>query len=429
MNRRGVCRYSSYEAREDAFRRIVGGLIPRRYGGPRLFWEDFRQVAAQGFEAAATHPAAHITANPRDCLAFGSARQVLAAALMTVGGPLPVSDRIEDLAAAFGIQNNLGQPVRTLSGGETVKVALAKAAALQVRVGRLVIASPFSWLSRDNHLYLEALLERYEQGGVPVEILLLEGEDSDRPAPATVLAPGPVFDLCLAGVRTPLSPTFGVIGNRPLLATMADFTARLASPCLVVGANGQGKSLLAKVLSRAVPFEGRAWVDAGNGPGQVRLLFQDVMTQTLLRDRRAIAAAARCPNGEDARAVVAALDHEFQRCRPAGSADGDGPEAPALSAVKIMLAAVRLCTRPAALILDEPDWGLSREDAIAFVQAIIAVAHRQGTAVLLISHKSWWQDTGGSILHVVRRSSLPVDGAPANLSIGLQAAASTERAG
>ena len=429
MNGRRFCRYASYEAREDAFRRIVGGLIPRRYGGPRLFWEDFRQVAAQGFEAAAGHPTAHITANPRDCLAFGSARQVLAAALMTVGGPLSVSGRIEALAAAFGIQDNLGQPVRTLSGGETVKVALAKAAALQARVGRLVIASPFSWLSRDNHPYLEALLERYEQGGVPVEILMLEGEDSDQPAPSAALSPGPVFDLRLAGVRIPLSPTFGVIGSRPPLATMADFAARLASPCLVVGANGQGKSLLAKVLSRAATFEGRAWVDAGTGPGQARLLFQDVMTQTLLRDRRAIAAAARCPDGGDARAVVAALDREFQRGRPPGAPGSGEGKAPALSAVKIMLAAVRLCTRPAALILDEPDWGLSRQDAIAFVQAIIAVAHRQGTAVLLISHKSWWRDAGGSVLHVVRRSDPPVDGTPLNLSIGLQAGAATERDG
>ena len=84
-----------------------------------------------------------------------------------------------------------------------------------------------------------------------------------------------------------------------------------------------------------------------------------------------------------------------------------------------MSSTVRLCSRPAALILDEPDWGLSREDAIAFVQAVIAVAHRQQTAVMIISHKSWWSDMGASVLRVARRRDLTDTGTRIGMHIQL----------
>lgn len=98
-----------------------------------------------------------------------------------------------------------------------------------------------------------------------------------------------------------------------------------------------------------------------------------------------------------------------------------------MRAVKILLAAVRLCSRPAALILDEPDWGLSRDDAIAFVQAVIAVAHRQKTAVMLISHKSWWSGIGASVLRVARRRDLTDTGTRIGLHIKLAPAAVGEK--
>ena len=70
--------------------------------------------------------------------------------------------------------------------------------------------------------------------------------------------------------------------------------------------------------------------------------------------------------------------------------------------IKALLVAVRLCGRPGALILDEPDWGLSRDSAIAFVLAAIQVAHEFGIPVLLISHKPWWLKLANSSIHVQR---------------------------
>ena len=70
--------------------------------------------------------------------------------------------------------------------------------------------------------------------------------------------------------------------------------------------------------------------------------------------------------------------------------------------MKAALLAVRLCGRPAALILDEPDWGLSRPVALAFVFNVIKTAHKRGIPVVLISHKPWWLNAAGSILQVQR---------------------------
>ncbi len=393
MNHCRLERFATYEAREEAFRRLAGGLMPRYYGGPRLFWADLRRAAERGLAAPEARPLARVTANPRDCLAFGSPHQVLAAAALTAAAP--GAREIEELARRFGIQPLLHQPIRTLSGGETVLVALAKAAVLQPAASGLVIASPFTWLSRDNRRHLETLLGDYAQGPAPATVLVLEGEDEDFPAPPADLPPGPVMTLRLAEVRTALSPSFGVVGPPAAAARFADTRVRLRSPCLVEGANGQGKSLLAKILARAVAFDGRAEVGVGDGPGTVRLLFQDVMTQTLLRDARSLCAAA------DAGALESALEAEF--CRRRGRPPEAGGAPACLRRVKTVLAAVRLVSRPAVLILDEPDWGLSRQDAVALVQALIDLAHRQGTAVMLISHKSWWPALGASVLKVARR--------------------------
>jgi ABC-type branched-subunit amino acid transport system ATPase component len=70
--------------------------------------------------------------------------------------------------------------------------------------------------------------------------------------------------------------------------------------------------------------------------------------------------------------------------------------------IKALLVAVRLCGRPSALILDEPDWGLSRDSAIALVLAIIKVAHEVSTPILLISHKPWWLNLAKSTINVQR---------------------------
>ena len=70
--------------------------------------------------------------------------------------------------------------------------------------------------------------------------------------------------------------------------------------------------------------------------------------------------------------------------------------------VKAILVAIRLCGEPSALIIDEPDWGLTRAAAVSLVAAIISVCHELGIPVILISHKPWWFSLANSVLRVQR---------------------------
>ena len=174
--------FETYEEREQAFRKSVFSLIPRKYLGPRNFWADFRRISRDGFSQLKGNRIAYISSNPRDCLAFGTPWQVLSAAQMCARQTdKAISASTKTIAEAFGIQENLYQPVRTLSGGETVKLAIAKTFITAAYSTRLTIASPFSWLSHDNIHYFRKLFDHYIELGIPVDLLALEGEDSVEP--------------------------------------------------------------------------------------------------------------------------------------------------------------------------------------------------------------------------------------------------------
>lgn len=408
--------FTTYEAREDAFRARVNALIPRKYGGPALFWEDFGHVSFDRLYGTNGDHQAYITSNPRDCLAFGTPRQVLSASRMRAGGS--VGDRslsVENVAEHFAISATLNQPIRSLSGGETVKLSMAKSFIDAGHSRQLTISSPFSWLSYNNAVYFERLCRRYQTMGIPVEILALDGEDSH-----TVIGENdPLveprqrnveFHLGLEKVRIPLGTFFHDLqGQRPQ-AEVAEFESRLKSPCLLTGGNGQGKSLVAKVLAGAIDYSGNAQITNRGGSGRARLLFQDVVTQTLLRSFEGLAA----PSSPESTVSTLDLYHRIirhftdafaSRDKPVPLTDGN--RLPSLLEIKAMLIAARLGSRSKALIMDEPDWGLTRESSVALVSATVTVAHALGIPVVLISHKPWWESVAGSILKVARSDAGP----------------------
>ncbi|MCP4745801.1 MAG: sigma-54 factor interaction domain-containing protein [Desulfobacteraceae bacterium] len=60
----------------------------------------------------------------------------------------------------------------------------------------------------------------------------------------------------LNDLRIALGLPINAITAEPAFAEVADAHFNLQSPCLVIGENGQGKSLLAKALSKASVFYG-----------------------------------------------------------------------------------------------------------------------------------------------------------------------------
>lgn len=407
--------FGSFEEREEAFRQSVSFLIPRRHMGARLFWEDFGRISREGFKARENLPVSYITCNPRDCLAFGSARQVLNAASKSAGqGGSDPADFTERVAAEFGIEENIEQPIRTLSGGETVKLALAKTYIVSHRSSRVSIASPFSWLSSENAIFFQRLMDRLFECRIPISIFALSGEDSVKAIgpedPFSVNASDDIgFSLELKDVRIPLSFSVNPMQSVAPFAAVEDFQAAMTSPCLVSGNNGQGKSLVAKILAGAVRFRGTARMIRNEKNATARLLFQDVGIQTMLRSFSSLSASGR-GNGR-ARVVLGLFEEICKACVKAfgGRSEGVplirsvvGDRDPSLLEIKAILVAARLAERSSALILDEPDWGLTREAAVAFVASVIETAHRDGVPVLLISHKPWWTPVAKSHLTVLR---------------------------
>ena len=394
--------FKTYEEREEAFRDSVFALIPRKYSGPRLFWKDFGRISHGSVLDEAVGPLAYITGNPRDCLVFGTPAEALSAARMCASG----RDGVTSVARRFGLEDQLHQPVRTLSGGETVKVALAKAFIAAEYCDRLTIASPFTWLSQANRTFLFDLVQRYHQSDLPVALLALEGEDSLESLPATVLSDRlrcgkMAFRFSSRRLKIKLASSINPLYQADRYARVEDFSAELSSPCLLVGENGQGKSLIAKALAGAVSCEGECEIASRENSGPVRILLQDVVGQTLLRNFKAIRATA----GQGRRQQFQQVYREIMGSNDSvDSAAGGQTTFRSLHEMKAALVAVRLCGRPAALIMDEPDWGLSRPVAVEFVFNVFNAARKRGIPVILISHKPWWLNAAGSILQV-RRSS------------------------
>ncbi len=406
--------YNNYEEREDAFRELVDFKLARRYGGPALFWKDFGLISRNILASWENEFISYITSNPRDCLAFATARQVLMAAFMSTD---KAADEKQILAVVsrFGIADQLSQPIRTLSGGETVKLALAKTYVTMASCSSVVISSPFTWLSAGNRHLLEGMVRQSQCSGKKVSILALDGEDDLTPAtpddPFSMPAQGGLtFSLHMSDVKIPLALSLNPLAATVPHAAIDDTCLELESPCLVAGDNGQGKSLVARALAGSLPLKGKAkaFIKGAMVEGTASLLFQDVLTQTLLRSFGVLAGGGKGVSRQTILATYTAIRDEYKlavenkRVSRVVPINEPGGNSHTLLDIKAILVAARLAALPAALILDEPDWGLSRQSGIAFVSAVLSVAHRQGTPVILISHKPWWQPVMRSCISVSR---------------------------
>lgn len=422
--------FPTFEKREEAFVQSVSALLPRRHVGPRLFWQDFSKIIGAMDTRDLVEPVAYITANPRDCLAFSTSRQVLRAAGMQAAVSHPAyEERAEEVARKFNFENHLAQPIRTLSGGETVKLALAKAHIGADTAVKLAMASPFCWLDKDNLGYLEGVLADYRKRNIPVTLFTLEGEDDADPIMGdTDLGAAWSTPVCFSLATQRLRLTLGsslVAFNMPPPpeVQVGDFEARLFSPCLWVGGNGQGKSLMARVFSGAVRFRGSTQLTGPNGRRYVRLLFQDVIAQTLLRSFKTIRSQAGIRGSDTISGIYRRLISIINRMAPHLPLGESGPRNGALPTIletKAILVAVRLAHDPGALILDEPDWGLSRTAATAFVAAVVNVSHRLDLPVILITHKPWWDIVVKSRVRIVKSDVAMAEGRVASFQIRLE---------
>ena len=396
--------FQTHQEREKAFAALVDGLLPSRLDGPECFWRDFNHLIQRPGQLRPS--VTFIPSDPRQCLAFNCARQVLWAAGLADAYPGSATARtIDRVAALFGLQAVLDQPIRSLSGGEAAKTALAKAWIASSSGRPLVMASPSGWMSPSNTELLEKVIDHYLGRRIPVSILAMEGEGVpdhlDVNPGFGVGDPSPILELECHQLEIGLSPKINTLSGDNVFCKVMDTRIQLASPCLITGDNGQGKSLLAKAICGAVSFKGRLHTASRGRSGPGRLIFQDVVTQALMRGASRILQSGNPRLQKDSASIYKQMQVAWQehaaRSTPPARADR-------LLRIKLALAAVRLASVPTVLILDEPDWGLSRRAAEAFVLAVINQAHRLKVPVVLISHKPWWSPLAKSRIKLFKQA-------------------------
>lgn len=377
--------FETFEEREAYFKAHVSGLVPETYRGAREFWRQFGAVKTADVIAQSENGIAFIPSFPQDGLAFSSPSQVLRAAAM--GAP-DAGELERETAELFKISHLLDQALRTLSGGETIRLALAKVY-LNARTHRkLSIASPFSWLDRKSMGLINTTADAYLGQDKPAEFLALAGENEVVPLPMSLTATGPAFAIRMRNLAIELSQSFS-LGADPLRTVVRDGELNLRSPCIIQGENGAGKSLFSKTLADVVGYRGELAVDSGANDGPSRLLHQNTLSQSLFR-----VGAEFAPLGEGE--VFEEFNSLKSRLQAALAEKLGGFDDKSILGVKTSLCAARLCGRPKVFILDEPEWGLNHVAASRLVGEICEAAHDKGVPVMIVSHKTWFSDLAAS---------------------------------
>ncbi len=386
--------------------------IPRLHAGPEQLVRDIvelfkgRPVSRNG----AGHQPIYILSNPSDGFVYQNGLQELqAAAIVASRGSTKDHTSIAIRSAErFELSaENLAQPITTLSGGESVKLSLAKAHLLRAITEQMVVSSPLTWLSAENkHLFYQLVDDFGDHSSVI--LLIMAGENDTTGAPQETTPSKITFTVKSEG----LSVNLGDTNNEYALTRTAyfgDTNEALLSPCLVIGDNGSGKSLFCKVLAGAQPYDGVVQLKCKENAGRARLIFQDAIAQTMARGRELLLHEPCCSIEHSAEKtfheLMNSLSARLATPRGQGAPTGNAPiplKEMSLLMAKLNLIAYRISRCPPLIILDEPDWGIPRDIAIALVRSTIDIAHARDIPIVLVSHKPWWTTICNSILRIRR---------------------------
>lgn len=302
----------------------------------------------------------------------------------------------------------------TLSGGELLLLSFAKAKGLKDITETIYICTPTQWLHHSKYFLLNNLIGEFADSGKDVYLLLLEGEQLEM-APDienTNISMPPYGDL----ERLPwtlqiknVSKTFDAQSfpkensEKTIKFAPADFDKELQSPTLITGDNGVGKSVLVKMLSNIYqPTIGRLAIRCLGNEGFARVLMQDSLDQLFgetIDDHFSRVFKFDKERGKLAKELYEKMLNELRvavksipNLRKIKLAASNADFVETVLQVKFALVCERLASKPPLLILDEPDWCLSRPVTELFISIVVAAAHQSHVPVLIITHLGHWYE-------------------------------------
>lgn len=410
IDNRTVRTFQSFEEREAAFRELGGSSSLRRHHGPKVFFDDLKSSkAGEGQFLKDGKVRLCVTQNPRDWLAFRTVGEVLTAA-NAINELLSGEGRealFADAVNQFGLQNVMDVSVSRISYGEAAKVAMAKCYLLSQSASHCCIANPKAWLSNKSAKLLGTLQTEFTKNSVATVYLLLEGEDN-QDSPKIDIPINPIdFKMRTKDLQVNLGSLIED-DEETETARISDFQSSFKSPLIVTGENGAGKSILANALCGLGIHSGKAEIETGFRVGAARMVFQDPIRQCLSRGFSQFKSYYK----KEWPKIYEVYEHVIETSgnysnQIFGSAASIGPidefkEPATLFQLRALLASIRIheSSRSSALILDEPAWGLSKQNAISLVAAIVTLSHQKGRPVIIISHNTWWDNLGKSWMKV-----------------------------
>jgi len=413
-----IHRFDSFEKQVAYFTQRTGVHLPRMTYGKGAFFKDLGQWSSTYTGQDQDVDSVHILPDPVQGLSFPRAVDVLSSALSLSAKTIDAGE-IHTLLETFGLSRaKATQPVISLSGGEMLLLNFAKAKAMLPVVDGVVACSPIHWLNENSYQYWEMLVDACQARQRFVDVALLTGEpfiDEETAKPDTLIEPVPMvaWQVTLENPVVEFEeirfPSYHPASRIAYGQTDGPGPMELQSPVLMTGDNGVGKSLFAKLLCGILkPTAGDLAIEAPNGTGYARLIFQDAIDQLfgksidghlnwVFRFNR--------EKGDTARKIYTELDsamRDYFKDQPE-AADVLGPETErcTLLQAKISLIAERLATRPPVLVLDEPGWALSGPIARKLVESVCRLAGELKVAIVLISHHArWWKGMVHSRCHL-----------------------------
>lgn len=315
-------------------------------------------------------------------------------------GRQPGHAEARDLAKEFVPESaDLDRPISSLSGGERMLLSICKAQILAKRSEKVLLCSPLFWLESARRKAIQDSLARFP---CAVQLFLLEGEDDSKSLPVSTWNT-PVKSLTwFLHIDSPsvtfAGQTFPYVSPEKVIRFHADSSMiEFMSPTLITGANGLGKTTLAKLLSGLLRSEEGSIKAVTQGQaGCARLVLQDTLLHLFgdsVDDHNARVFANDKALGLKAAELKASL---MRQCLDEIHVKHPGislanPNHRTLLEAKISVAVERMFFDTPLIILDEPSWCLSVEVARALVKVVTVAAHERNIAVALISHQNWWQ--------------------------------------
>ena len=214
----------------------------------------------------------------------------------------------------------------------------------------------------------------------------LEAGDASAPGPLPVEFDGVGFTYPSADLRRPLAPALNDVSLR---IDPGELVA-------IVGANGSGKSTVAKILAGRAPTAGHVLRsgDPGLGrPGGTAMVLQRPETQ-MLGARVADDVVWGLPDGVDVD-----VDALLAEVGLSGLADRDTADLSGGQQQRLALAAA-LARDPALLIADEVTSMVDPDGRSDLLEVLTALPARRGLAVVLITHRADEAAAADRVIHL-----------------------------